>query len=96
MLVDIPAYAVAVGVPAKVVKYRFPPEQIEALLQRQLWNGDEDVLQKVQEMFWDIDGSLEPYPLVVLVKKCVPFFESVNICKKYGRFFPLSCCLARK
>lgn len=55
---DIPAYAVAVGVPAKVVKYRFPPEQIEALLQRQWWNGDEASLQDVERHFWDVDGFL--------------------------------------
>lgn len=54
----MPAYAVAVGVPAKVVKYRFTPEQIEALLQRQWWNGDEASLQDVERHFWDVDGFL--------------------------------------
>lgn len=29
---DIPPYAVAVGVPAKVIKYRFDPEIIEKLM----------------------------------------------------------------
>ena len=29
---DIPPYAIAVGVPAKVIKYRFTPDEIEKLL----------------------------------------------------------------
>ena len=35
---DIPPYAVAVGNPAKVVKFRFGPEAIEHLLDIQWWN----------------------------------------------------------
>lgn len=43
---DIPPYAIAIGNPAKVVKYRFSPELIATLLSAQWWNGtDEEVLQ---------------------------------------------------
>lgn len=34
---DVPPYAIAVGVPAHVVKYRFEPEIIEKLLQLKWW-----------------------------------------------------------
>lgn len=55
---DIPPYAVAVGVPAKVVKYRFDEDTIKALLEKQWWNGIEDDLKKVERYFWDVEGFL--------------------------------------
>lgn len=36
--VDVPAYAVAAGNPARVVKHRFPPEIVERLLAVAWWN----------------------------------------------------------
>ena len=44
---SVPAYAVAVGNPAKVVKYRFAEEVIEDLLHIQWWNWPED---RIREM----------------------------------------------
>ena len=35
---DIPPYAIAVGVPAKVIGYRFPEKARETLLQSKWWN----------------------------------------------------------
>ena len=55
---DIPPYAVAVGVPAKVVKYRFDEDTIKALLEKQWWNGSEEDLRKVERNFWDVEGFL--------------------------------------
>ncbi len=43
---DIPPYAIAVGVPAKVIKYRFDDETIEKLLKEQWWNKSEEEIQK--------------------------------------------------
>jgi len=34
---DVPPYAIVGGVPAKVIRYRFPPEKIESLLKLQWW-----------------------------------------------------------
>ena len=34
---DVPPYAIAVGNPAKVIRYRFPPEIIAGLLETQWW-----------------------------------------------------------
>ena len=55
---DIPPYAIAVGVPAKVVKYRFDEDKIKTLLEKQWWNGKEEDLQKVEKKFWDIKSFL--------------------------------------
>lgn len=46
VLEDVPPYAVVVGVPAKIKKYRFPPEMIEALLRVKWWNWS---VEKVNE-----------------------------------------------
>ena len=37
---DVPAYAVAVGVPAKILKYRFSDEKIEKLKKLKWWDKD--------------------------------------------------------
>ena len=43
---DIPPYAIAVGNPAKVVKFRFPEATIEKLLQVQWWDWP---IEKIRE-----------------------------------------------
>ncbi|CAN5154680.1 N/A [soil metagenome] len=56
---DIPPYAIAVGCPIKVIKYRFTPEIIEELLSIQWWDRNEETLKKVEKHFWDVDLFLE-------------------------------------
>lgn len=56
---DIPPYAVAVGVPAKVVKYRFDEAKVKALLEKQWWNGTEESLRIVERDFWNVDEFLK-------------------------------------
>lgn len=58
---DIPAYAIAVGCPIKIIKYRFNDDQISALKRIQWWNFKEEQLQDVERMFWDIDGFIKKY-----------------------------------
>lgn len=41
---DVPPYAVVVGNPGRVVRYRFPPEAIAALLDEQWWTRSIDDL----------------------------------------------------
>lgn len=55
---DIPPFAIAVGVPAKVVKYRFNDATINTLLEKQWWNGSDEVLKRVGRYFWDINAFL--------------------------------------
>lgn len=58
---DIPDYAIAVGCPIKIIKYRFNDDQIAALKRIQWWNFEEDQLQDVEKMFWDIDEFIKKY-----------------------------------
>ena len=48
---DVPPYAVVVGVPAKVIRFRFPQEQIDALLANPWWNLPEEQLREKIELF---------------------------------------------
>ncbi len=48
---DIPPYAVAVGVPAKVIKYRFSPNIIEQLLEIKWWDWPEDKIKRNRKFF---------------------------------------------
>lgn len=43
---DIPPYAIAGGVPAKILKYRFDEETITELLQSEWWNMPDEVIGK--------------------------------------------------
>jgi len=52
---DIPPYAIAVGCPIHIIKYRFSREIIDLLIDFKWWNQDEEVLKKVEEYFFDID-----------------------------------------
>ena len=56
---DIPPYAIAVGVPAKVVKYRFDEQTVERLQKKQWWNGSEEELKKVERAFWDVEAFVK-------------------------------------
>lgn len=53
---DIPPYAIAVGNPAKIVKFRFAPEDIDFLLTLQWWNAPRDVLQEMVD--WQLFNAL--------------------------------------
>ena len=58
---DIPPYAIAVGCPIRIIKYRMNEKQIAAMQRIQWWNWDDDRLQDVERMFEDIDGFIEKY-----------------------------------
>ena len=48
---DVPPYAVVVGVPAKVIRYRFLQEQIATLLAHPWWNMPDKQLKEKIELF---------------------------------------------
>lgn len=52
---DIPPYAVAVGVPAKVLRMRFTEEQIALLLESTWWNVELDELERCSPSFASFD-----------------------------------------
>lgn len=56
---DIPDYAIAVGSPIEIKKYRFPIETIEKLNKIQWWMWNDDRLHLIQQHFFDITKILE-------------------------------------
>ncbi|MBS1525958.1 MAG: CatB-related O-acetyltransferase [Bacteroidetes bacterium] len=55
---DIPPYAVAVGVPIQVIRYRFDENIITKLQNKRWWDGGEEELRRVEAMFFDVEGFL--------------------------------------
>ena len=56
---DIPDYAIAVGIPAKVIKYRFDRLVIEKLIELQWWNLPEKKINEYIQVFQIENFSLE-------------------------------------
>lgn len=52
---DIPPYSIAVGVPAKVIKYRFTSEEIEKIELSKWWEWSEEKLKKEGDKFISIE-----------------------------------------
>lgn len=52
---NVPPYAVVVGVPARILKYRFNNEIIKELLNDKWWNKSEEWLVENAYMFKDVD-----------------------------------------
>lgn len=52
---DIPPYAIAVGVPARIVKYRFTPDEIDNFLKIKWWDWPEDKLKEIEQNFFNIE-----------------------------------------
>ena len=52
---DIPPYAIAGGVPAKILKYRYDEETIRFLLKFKWWDMDKDWLRKNWELMCNVD-----------------------------------------
>lgn len=52
---DVPPYAIVVGNPAKIVKYRFSETQIEKLLRISWWNWTEDRIRTESMLLWSDD-----------------------------------------
>ncbi len=52
---DVPPYAIAAGVPAKILRYRFDEKTIQQLLASRWWEWPDDKLKKVGESFFSPD-----------------------------------------
>ncbi len=55
---DVPDYAIVVGVPAKVIRFRFPPATISRLLAIAWWDWDRATLEA---RFADLCGDIEAF-----------------------------------
>jgi acetyltransferase-like isoleucine patch superfamily enzyme len=58
---DIPPYAIAVGSPIKIIKYRFDEESIDKLLKIKWWDWADDKLNIVEKEFFDVNKFIERY-----------------------------------
>lgn len=56
---DVPPYAVVGGVPARVLRYRFEPSEIEYLLKSKWWDKDVDWLKQNSEMMRNVKHRFE-------------------------------------
>lgn len=58
---DIPPYSIAIGVPAKVIKYRFPQDIIEGLLKIKWWDWPEEKINKNIDLFYKPKEFVETF-----------------------------------
>lgn len=58
---DVPPYTIVGGVPAKVIKSRFEPDQVDFLLKFQWWNKGEDWIKGNIDKFQDIAHFYSTY-----------------------------------
>jgi len=50
---DVPPYAIVGGVPAKIIRYRFEPHIIEALLEIKWWDWDDQKIKENKDLFFN-------------------------------------------
>jgi virginiamycin A acetyltransferase len=55
---NIPPYAIAVGCPIKIIKFRFSKEIIDSLIKSKWWDQSEEVLKEVEINIFDIENFL--------------------------------------
>lgn len=60
---DVEPYTVVVGVPAKPIRQRFPPEVVEELLRVAWWNWDHQTIQVRFDDFLNVNRFVETYGL---------------------------------
>lgn len=58
---DIPPYAIAVGCPIRILRYRFDEEIRKKLLSIKWWNFDDEKLHDVENYFFEINRFIEEY-----------------------------------
>lgn len=59
---DVPDYAIVGGVPAKIIKYRYSPEQIQALNEIKWWNWtDDEIRERYDDFYLPIDEFIAKY-----------------------------------
>lgn len=59
---DVPDYAIVVGAPARIIKYRYTPAQIEALNTIQWWNWtDDEIRERYDDLYLPIEEFIQKY-----------------------------------
>lgn len=62
---DVPPYAIVGGVPAKVIRYRFPKDVIDKLIELKWWEWDEERLEKNKSFFCKEDLTFSDFEAMV-------------------------------
>ena len=62
---DVPPYAIVAGVPAKVIKYRFPEDVIKKLLESRWWELPDEVIKEAAIEFKNPIRFLEKIKSIV-------------------------------
>ena len=65
---DVPPYSIVVGSPARVIRYRFDPIDIEFLLQFWWWERPESWLKENAHLFQDIKQLRAAYQSLLTTK----------------------------
>ena len=60
---DIPPYAIAVGCPITIIRYRMTEKQIEAMLRIKWWDWNFEELQNIESLFRNIDDFIKKYDI---------------------------------
>ena len=58
---DIPPYAIAVGNPIQIIKYRFSEEVINDLMEIKWWDWESEKLKEVERNFFDITEFIKKH-----------------------------------
>ena len=58
---DVPPYAVVLGNPGKIKRYRFTKEQIKKLLEIKWWDWDLEKIERAKKDMLDIDKFIQLY-----------------------------------
>lgn len=58
---DIPPYAIAVGVPIRILHYRFSEDVRKRLMELRWWNFGQEKLEDVERYFFDVESFLNNY-----------------------------------
>lgn len=56
---DLPPYSISVGVPARVIRYRFDPETVERLCETRWWDRNPEWVEANADAFEDVAVLLE-------------------------------------
>ena len=59
---DVPDYAVVAGIPARIIRYRYSPEQIDALNTIAWWEWtDDEIIERFDDFYIPIDEFIAKY-----------------------------------
>lgn len=59
---DVPDYAVVAGIPARIIRYRYTPEQIEVLNKIAWWDWtDDEIRERFDDFYLPIEEFIEKY-----------------------------------